>query len=176
MAQITEAEARLLAQQYLDNADADFLVTLVQDAGPFWKVAYNSRLFVETGEAQHALAGNHPLLVDKGTGSVEPDSALLPVRHPNRIDARVVAPRVQRRIERDFASLADAAQVGAIVAELSDTERIQAAVVICAAGSIESATEAADLARVDWRDLLMNADLADADWPHRLFDELGPKD
>lgn len=34
--------------------------------------------------------------------------------------------------------------------------------------------EIAALARVDWRDVLVRADLADDDWSYRLDNELGP--
>lgn len=161
---------------YLETAGNDLAITSVADAGPCWKVAYNSRAYVETGAVRHALAGNHPLLIDKETGEVAADSPLLPIRHPKRLEARTVSSRVERRIARDFGDESERASMVALVSDLSDTERVQAAVVICAAGSVVAARGAAELARLDWRDLLVNAGLADGDWPHRIFDEFGPKD
>lgn len=176
MTSVSRERAHELAVAYLDTAGDDLAITSVADAGPFWKVSYNSRAYVETGAVRHALAGNHPLLIDKETGDVAADSPLLPIRHPKRLDARTMSNRVERRIARDFRGESQRATVVALVSDLSDTERVQAAVVIVAAGSVDAARDAVELARLDWRDLLVNAGLAESDWPHRIFEEFGPKD
>ncbi|WP_233521588.1 hypothetical protein [Streptomyces triticagri] len=54
------------------------------------------------------------------------------------------------------------------------SERVQAAVVLAARGSVRGFVDAVQLARLDWRDLLMAAGLAHRDWPERLDAELGP--
>jgi hypothetical protein len=54
------------------------------------------------------------------------------------------------------------------------SERVQAAVVLAARGDEELLTEAVDLARADWRDVLVAAGLADGNWQHRLDEVLGP--
>ena len=35
-----------------------------------WVFYYNSKKFIETGDYQHALAGNAPLIVDRNTGQI----------------------------------------------------------------------------------------------------------
>lgn len=58
-------------------------------------------------------------------------------------------------------------------AERQSPERIQAAIVLLAAGDVARLEQAAVLAETDWRDVLVAAGLADADWPSRLDHELG---
>lgn len=92
--------------------------------------------------------------------------------------------RLERRVRRDFPDPGSAPEILRILGELPDTagydpdrfcsERILAAVVLLAEGSIHRFREAVDLATTDWRDLLVEAGLAHADWPARLDDELGP--
>jgi hypothetical protein len=53
-------------------------------------------------------------------------------------------------------------------------ERIQAAAVVVADGDYALFTKALELARVDWRDLLIDAGLAHLDWREKLDDLLGP--
>lgn len=36
-----------------------------------WVFFYNSRKYIETGAYEFALLGNHPMYVDKGTGSID---------------------------------------------------------------------------------------------------------
>jgi hypothetical protein len=55
----------------------------------------------------------------------------------------------------------------------SQRERVQAAVVIVAAGSYPAFERAADRAERDWRDVLVAAGLANEDWPEQLERELG---
>ncbi|GAA1661764.1 hypothetical protein GCM10009765_09120 [Fodinicola feengrottensis] len=61
-----------------------------------------------------------------------------------------------------------------MVAAISDSERIQAGVVLCARGDLHRLRDACALAELDWRDVLMGAGLAHEDWPSRLDAELGP--
>ncbi|MFJ7415613.1 hypothetical protein ACIQWZ_33145 [Streptomyces sp. NPDC098077] len=52
-------------------------------------------------------------------------------------------------------------------------EKVTAAVVIVADGSADKLLDAIELMEADWRDLLIAADLACADWPARLNDVFG---
>ena len=80
--------------------------------------------------------------------------------------------RLVRRIERDFTEH-DAVDVVRLVSELAYGERVQAGVVLSARGNLERLRDAASLARIDWRDVLIGAELADEDWPDKLDRELG---
>jgi hypothetical protein len=53
-----------------------------------------------------------------------------------------------------------------------DVERVQAAMVLAAAGDWRRFTAMARLLRVDWRDVLVAGGLANADWPERLDQHL----
>jgi hypothetical protein len=53
-------------------------------------------------------------------------------------------------------------------------ERIQAAVLIVAAGRLDRLERQALEVSVDWRDVLMAADLGFDDWPMRVDAFLGP--
>ena len=91
--------------------------------------------------------------------------------------------RLERRIQRDWPEAGSANGVLRLLAGLADragydremfaSERLQAAVVLLAHGDLRGPHQACELALTDWRDLLVAADLADADWPQRLDDELG---
>ncbi|MFD5652972.1 hypothetical protein [Streptomyces sp. NPDC127039] len=52
-------------------------------------------------------------------------------------------------------------------------EKITAAVVILADGSVDKLLDAIELMETDWRDLLIAAELAHAGWPSRLDDIFG---
>ena len=41
--------------------------------GPSWRVFYNSKAYVESGNISEALAGNWPYLVPKDGGPIRPD-------------------------------------------------------------------------------------------------------
>jgi hypothetical protein len=60
------------------------------------------------------------------------------------------------------------------LSELQNTERLLAAVVLLSGGNVEAFQKAMDVGRVDWRDLLVAAGLANEDWPQCLERELGP--
>jgi len=91
--------------------------------------------------------------------------------------------RLDRRLMRDFPDPGSADSARRQLAELprragSDpaafaSERIQAAIVLLANGDMFRLRQAIDLAISDWRDVLVAAGLADADWPSQLDRELG---
>lgn len=84
-----------------------------------------------------------------------------------------VTPRVRKRIERDFGVSGNVDEACRHVGEASDSERVQAAIVLVASGRLTDLHDAIALAQVDWRDLLLNAGLANQDWPTRLDAQLG---
>jgi hypothetical protein len=81
--------------------------------------------------------------------------------------------RILRRIERDFAASQRAQVERTLAALLPDSdaagrERIQAAVLINAAGDPDRLERQAREVGIDWRDVLMGADLGFDDWPTRV--------
>jgi hypothetical protein len=87
---------------------------------------------------------------------------------------------LERRVRGDFGG--DADEVLALLTTIPESlplgerqsaERIQAAVVVAAQGNLTQFPTWLDIARTDWRDALMGAGLAHADWPHRLDEEFG---
>ncbi len=86
-----------------------------------------------------------------------------------------------RRVGRDFpagevAAVLDvlgevAAAAGTYLGE-AHVERVQAAVVLLAAGDSARFLDAAALAHIDWRDVLVAAELADGDWAQRIAEAL----
>jgi hypothetical protein len=85
-----------------------------------------------------------------------------------------VSNRLRRRIEQDSSAPGSATSAAEMVAAASESERIQAAVVFCARGRLDRLRGACELAKLDWRDVLAGAGLADEDWRSRLDTELGP--
>jgi hypothetical protein len=81
--------------------------------------------------------------------------------------------RLRRRIDSDFQDPGSSSEVARIVAETSDCERVQTAIVLYAAGDLERLRSAVRLANADWRDVLVSAGLAEDGWPERLDAELG---
>jgi hypothetical protein len=71
--------------------------------------------------------------------------------------------RLQRRIERDYPDPGSAPAVARLVADASETERTQAAIVLYARQDWDRLTHALVLAQQDWRDVLVGAELADED-------------
>ena len=67
--------------------------------------------------------------------------------------------------------------LGALVPESDDAgrERIQAAVLIVADGDLDRLERAAGEVAIDWRDVLMAADLGFDDWPERVDAYLGSR-
>lgn len=84
-----------------------------------------------------------------------------------------VTARVRRRIENDFPVAGSASEVIRLVSESSDSERIQAAIVLWARGDLGRLMDIRDLAAKDWRDALVRGGLEHDDWPDRLDAELG---
>jgi hypothetical protein len=92
-----------------------------------------------------------------------------------------VGPRLTRWIERSF-SPGRAEQVLATLRDLppdviggQDVERIQAALVIDTGGDWDAFQRMLALAKCDWRDLLVSADLGDEGWRDRLDEVLGSR-
>lgn len=93
-----------------------------------------------------------------------------------------VSVRLERRIRRDFPEPGSAAEIVRMLDDLPSTagydaehfasERLQAAIVLLAEGSICRFHEAVRRALTDWRDLLVAAGLAHESWPDRLQAEL----
>jgi len=95
-----------------------------------------------------------------------------------------VSARLERRIRRDF----EPGSVEPVLTRLSQlareldesprisagAERVQAAIVLKAAGSWKRFEGEITLANQDWRDELMGSGLENEDWPLRLDAELGP--
>ena len=94
--------------------------------------------------------------------------------------------RLERRVLRDFRDPAYAQEVLQILADLpvqlgysisqGDLERTRAAIVILANGRVEEFIRALDVARRDYRNVLMAAGLANEDWASRMDEMLGPVD
>jgi hypothetical protein len=93
-------------------------------------------------------------------------------------------PGVTQRVEQRFRSDFDGGSIEPALARLADLdlplvdsaderERIQAAIVLAARGRWSAFEQLAELAEVDWRDVLVAAGLADEDWRTRLIDKLG---
>jgi hypothetical protein len=92
---------------------------------------------------------------------------------------------ISRRLERWVGRVFPQGSSERVLAELrglpdtvtggQDVERIQAALVIGTGGDWQAFQAMLRLAHTDWRDLLVNAELADGDWPARLDDVLGPR-
>lgn len=91
--------------------------------------------------------------------------------------------RVEKRIAKDFPGR-DGQIVGELLAELvhhltergdrEDKERIAAATLVCGQGKVDRLLDAVQLAKQDWRDVLVGAGLADAGWRERLEADFGP--
>ena len=92
---------------------------------------------------------------------------------------RPLTHRLQARIRRDFPPPADEEVLERLssleppLADKQSIERIQAAIVLLAAGDVEKLRHAADRAERDWRDVLVWSGLGDGDWDARLDVELG---
>jgi hypothetical protein len=92
-----------------------------------------------------------------------------------------VSSRVRRRLVADFgpkgedmARRVERAIDSAPLAQLQDQERLHAAVVLAADGTVEGFEAQLELAQLDWRDVLMNAGLENFDYAVRTDAEFGP--
>jgi hypothetical protein len=89
---------------------------------------------------------------------------------------RGVTERLAARVQRDFPEPGSAHEVVRLLAAGSDSERVQAAIVFSSFGKMEWLRDALALAKLDWRDVLVNGGLANESWPAILDAELGPPD
>lgn len=67
---VTEDEAREIAETVLRARLPEFdagrwVLTAIEEYDTAWTFSYNSRLFIQTHELIHSLAGNSPLVVPK---------------------------------------------------------------------------------------------------------------
>ncbi|MET9632087.1 hypothetical protein ABZX92_31965 [Lentzea sp. NPDC006480] len=87
-----------------------------------------------------------------------------------------VSERVAARIARDFGEHASEALDALALAETGgqDVERVHAAIVLMAEGSVARLWQAAELSALDWRDVLMGTGLEHGSWPAVLDREFGP--
>ncbi|MGW2024602.1 hypothetical protein [Streptomyces decoyicus] len=89
--------------------------------------------------------------------------------------------RITRRIERDFRQ-EESATVAQLLEEVVKSvgrgssiieERVAAAVLLHSEGDADRFAQAADYAQQDWRDLLIDVQLAGEGWEQRIDDEFG---
>jgi hypothetical protein len=87
-----------------------------------------------------------------------------------------VSNRIAARVARDFGADAGEALDALALAESGsqEVERVHAALVLMAEGSVERLWQAVELSALDWRDVLMNGGMAEWDWPAVLDREFGP--
>ena len=88
--------------------------------------------------------------------------------------------RLEARIRRDFPQataevLERLVSLRLALAEKQSRERIDAAIVLLADGSLSRLERAVAVAERDWRDVLVAAGLAHGDWTERLDQLLGPR-
>jgi hypothetical protein len=95
-------------------------------------------------------------------------------RHDGRVTQ--LPERIRRRLARDFPDAAEVVIAASAVARAASCERTQAAIVLWAGGDLGRLRDAADMALIDWRDVLVRAGLADDDWPERIEAEFGTSD
>ena len=84
-----------------------------------------------------------------------------------------VTDRLAARVRRDFPEKGSADDLIRRLGELTDSERIQSAIVFWAAGDLARFNDSVALAGIDRRDVLVRGGLADDDWSIRLDRELG---
>lgn len=97
--------------------------------------------------------------------------------HPSRgdiIECVHLTERLRRRIHNDFPNRGEAEEVVRLVGQAHESERVQAAIVLLAAGDTTMLHDSLMMAQEDWRDVLMGAELADDNWPTKLDQLLGP--
>ena len=75
---ITQEQAEQLVYQHINRRSAnrsdmsEMIITKVTERPLGWVIAYDSRLFRETREIRHAIAGNIPYLVSREDGTFSP--------------------------------------------------------------------------------------------------------
>jgi hypothetical protein len=82
-------------------------------------------------------------------------------------------PRLSAKIRHDFSEPGAAEALIENLASLDADERVQAAIVIWAAGDLSRFRDSLAVAQVDWRDVLVRAGLENEDWPAILDQQLG---
>jgi len=92
----------------------------------------------------------------------------------------MLSDRLARRVTEDFGPAADevAGRLDGLALPFledrpQETERVQVAVVLLARGDRDRFESLATLAEVDWRDVLVDADLADEDYADKIKRLLG---
>ena len=87
-----------------------------------------------------------------------------------------MTPRLRRQIDSDFPDAGDEIErlLAAARSDNQDRERVLAAIVFIADGDVARLGQAIALSQLDWRDLLVNGGLANADWPQVLDARLSP--
>ena len=87
---------------------------------------------------------------------------------------KFVSERLKARVVCDFPEPGSAENAFDLLAQVSDSERIQAAIVFFARGDYRLIQDGVALAGIDWRDVLMRGVLAHEGWELELDRELGP--
>jgi hypothetical protein len=93
----------------------------------------------------------------------------------------VLTPRIARYVRQHFEDTDAELVLGALedwrisYEEKPPSERLTAAVVLAAGGTLEGIDSAFREAERDWRDLLCSAGLENEDWPQLLDLRLGPE-
>ena len=80
--------------------------------------------------------------------------------------------RLRARLARDFPAPGSAPELIRLVEAASDSERVQAAIVLAARRDLAMIRRGVELAAEDWRDVLMAGGLENEDWPEALDREL----
>lgn len=81
--------------------------------------------------------------------------------------------RLCARIRRDFPEPGSAEAIIESLNSMDTSERLQAAVVLFADGSLSRFRDSMTLAEIDWRDVLVRGGLENEDWPEVLDQALG---
>jgi hypothetical protein len=87
--------------------------------------------------------------------------------------------RLEARVRRDFslseaeAILSRLASLELAMAEWQSRERIEAAILLLSGGDSAKFDHHAEVAEIDWRDVLVLSGLGDEAWSARLDEELG---
>jgi len=74
---ITKSEAEKIAYDHINTPDTywkekpEMVIIETEERKENWIVYWTSKLYLETKEVSHALAGNGPILVSKHTGKFE---------------------------------------------------------------------------------------------------------
>ena len=103
------------------------------------------------------------------------DGTDVPLAGCDHVPVSEITSRLAARVRRDFPESGRADELIRRLGSATDSERVQASVVLWAAGDLERFNDSLALVQIDWRDALVRGGLADEDWPARLDEELGPR-